>query len=471
MAFVLRRGSKKATEPKPMARSDGYSGQEIAHSALVAGKRICFGLTWRLISESAGEGSVALGLADALRAGYAYQVVESSQQLLGITRGLDNSKGVTYSAAMLLAENLSIGSVEAFIFKLDVDFYGFVGLVNSRPVPGFDQKTSTLEDAIRLLDEFRIIHAGQNIRVVGNLGEEMPEAETAKLGQTVEHVPATASLRRLRQPARKLFVGAGVGVVLLIVAIASTYWYLAEQERKRIEAERAAREADPNYIYEKTIVAALQSAGVPGDEYLDGWRQIIEKLPLSASGWALTKVECQRIGCKGSWKRYYGSFSEFDDNLPPGAIGLPKLSLEGGVVLAVIQSNHPLDGEKPAAAATQASKSGKLELKREALPYMRSALSQWGSELQDRSLLLNGNTSPPQITMPELFAGPNGSADAGPIQKPVVVGKWAITDEVWTLPSAHMYGFVIPEALTVNFGTSGVNYTLAGKYYAKGKEY
>lgn len=468
MAFRLTRSSAPGAAPATPAPPAGR-----ATSVRVGEARVLFGLAW---SPVADERALKADLDQARRAGYSYGAWVPGGGQLGLARALDDMPGKPYSAALLLADGLSSGELEVFIFRFGA-IYGFVALAHARPVAGFDATLPTLDAALALLEEFRAIHAHQSVRVVSNFEDDALVSELVQPRLMVAHLHADAAVRRLvNRPLRRLVGGIALATFVLGGAVAGALWYQAEQERKREEAERAAREADPDYRYEQAIEQALATAGTPGNATLWRWREIAMALPITTHGWVLTRIECQRIGCKGTWRRYYGNFEDFDRRLPPGAQGLPALTLEGGLVAAVIQSEHPLGdagtpaAPSPTASAPSASPVAAPTLVRDSLPALRPAIARWGSTLQDLGLLSETGESV-AMTPATLFPGTTGTQDAGPIQRPVMKAAWSFSDSLWSLRDIEVPAFVVPEALTVELTDGAIKYTFTGGLYAKGKDY
>jgi hypothetical protein len=102
---------------------------------------------------------------------------------------------------------------------------------------------------------------------------------------------------------------------------------------------------------------------------------------------------------------------------------------------------------------------------RDELNSVISAQNQWGSALQNISLL-------PKSTVTMTPAGLFGNATAAleALNKPVVKGTWALEHDLWSLPDLDIPNFVVPETLTVQIDLkTTLRYKLEGAYYAKGK--
>lgn len=426
---------------------------------MIDGHAVLFGFHWRpyadakeLQSERAASRKHKL---------YDWLAVHKRSQMLGLAQWTSQRRAKHYSAALLCAENMSTGGIEFFILQVQ-QHVAVIALVNGSPVPGYDLWLNTKEEAYALLLEFQQVHAGQSVSVLANFTDSFsPATEVVDLAQLVETLPAEAVAASLRQSVpTSAFVALGV-LMLGGMAVAGYQYY---EEQRALEIQRLAeqqQQADPNIVYEKTIVASLANAGRPGQSLLDNWYATIQRIPLGSNGWALSAIDCGDRVCTAKWSRLYGNFAEFDGQMPTGAQGKPNFVTTNGLVKAEILSQHGWDSNAIASAG----------LVRETLPTLREALLQWGSRLQDISLVVDATTEP-SLAPPTLFNPPQGVTSADPIHRPVMLANWQIQDSMWSLPQLQVPAFAINRRLEIQLKKDEKStYTLSGEIYAKGKDY
>ncbi len=458
---LRRRWAKPQQDAIPSQPAPDTPASRPTPTVVLAGVRLVFGLEWSPVSNP---GAIEADLQAARQAGHNYGALMPDHSLIGLARTLEPGRGKPYSGVLVMLDQLSSAEVEVFIFQIG-ERICFVGLVERRPVSGFDLLLPDLEAAKTTLVEFRAMHVGHDIRILTNLAStELPNSERVQLDGMVSHLDTALQVRRLiNRPLRRI-VGIALSVALLLAG--GTGWLLytqAEERRRQEEAARQAMESAPNYIYERAIGGLLNKAGQPGNVLLTQWREIVNSLPLVHEGWQLTQVSCQAIGCKVTWTRNYGNFGDFDQRTLPHSIASPELNppTPGDLLKMELETRHSL-------SPTPVPKSSPPPpgLDREALPLVRNASLQWGSVLQDWSLL----NVKAQLSSPVLL-GPPGLNDPDPIKKPVVKFAWELTDGIWSLPAARLPQNAVPESLTITVKGQETSYQLTGSLYAKAKDF
>lgn len=446
-----------------------------ASTVMLSGVRLVFGLEWNPLSPGV---EVEQSLQEARNAGFNYAALMADGSLVGLARDLGPGRGKAYSAVLVVVDQLASTEVEVYIFQFGQQVC-FIGLVDRKPVSGFDLLLPSLDEAMAILTEFRAMHVGHEIRVLTNLqSTELPNAEQVRLDTLVSLLGPQLLVKRLiNRPLRR---AVGIAIFVTVVLASTVSWYLYEQaeERKRQEeAARIAHESDPNYIYEQAIQGLLKNAGTPGNLLLRQWRELLEALPIQHKGWMLARVECQAIGCKATWVRFHGSFRDFDSPKPSNAIDVPELDVAttDNLLNMTLETHHQLPSMISSGSAidqasavneeSAAANSGK-GLDREKLPLLRAVTLQWGSLLQDWSLLKVSV----KLEKPVLF-GPPGMTDIAPIKKPVAMMPWEIEDDIWSLPAVNLPGDAIPQSLLVTIDGLKAHYKLTGALYAKAKKF
>lgn len=408
-----------------------------------------FGLDWRFFSDSK---DLRQTLSAARRSGLSHYAKTSTDDLVGLGHGLDAQQGAkAYSGALQLAESVSRGGIELFVFKLSEDVFSITALQDSRPLVDFERVGSRSE-IFALAGQFQMLQMGQDIRQAGNTGT-LDNEEPVKLAEAFARPHSTARIKPLPNYRQQvILVIAVLGVALLMWLV---WGWLNAENIKAAQAKRL-REQDPNFIYEKAAGDLMKIPGLPARQQLDSWREVIKNLPVKKKGWELTSVVCQPQVCQAKWIRSFGNYKEFYLEALPGLLG----------------SRETQDADNPALGGIQAELKVPLPPtpdrlpSRADLPALREMTVSLASQLQDLALLPNGSV---QMKAPELYPATPG-VKAEQIQKPVVRGEWSMTHELWTLGELTFNGpSLVLESLSLakDEKTKEWTYTLTGHYYAK----
>jgi hypothetical protein len=458
LKFKLKQAlGKLRTRKKTNTSIDSSESQEsalpVAQIEQIEKHHFVFGLDWRFYTDRK---DLTQTLNAAKKDSYTHKVVTQTEDLVGIGRiEEDKKKNRLYSGSLQLAQGISLGGVEIFVFQLQEDNFCLVALNESRPVVGFE-KSGTRSEILALAGEFQLAHVGHNIRQVGNSGS-LEHEEHIKLAEAFSKPDENIRIKKIPDY-RILFIGIfilmGVGFVAFLI-----YGYFNEAKLKEA-AKRLAQERDPNFIYEKGIAGALQGLGLPAQVQLERWRNTINNIPMSRHGWSLTEIKCLSEECKISWVRQQGSYTDF-------------FSVTQAHEIISIENQQ---GSSPASSAIQTllkvppTSDGKLGLLRESLPSLSSSQRSLGSQLQDLSLLENSQVTLSPI---KLFGAPE-AVTLPQLNKPVVHGEWQFVHELWSLGevSFKLPALVLDELTIYKPEKSDKwNYSLTGKYYAKGKDF
>lgn len=433
----------------------------VAKSCVLAGTRVIFELEW---SPTQDREDPAAEFQRARKLGYSFATMLPDKSLIGLTRGLQAGPGRPHSAVVLLIERFASGGAEAVLLSAG-NRVAFIGLMDRRPVPGFDRLVHSLEAALALLKEFRDIHIDQDVRVATDLRDAIPNAEPLPVQAIFEMPEATSLVRPLiNRVLRRALVG-GVAVALLAGSgLGYMLWNQYQARKAAEEAARLARENDPNRLYEQAIETLMAGAGQPGNTMLDHWRTLLSRVPLTREGWALQRFTCSQTSrdCQATWTRNFGNFQDFLTDAPhrDPASPAPEVTADGNGDLlgATITTHYSWEADSPAPA-----------LVREQLPLVDGVTQTWGSRLQDLSLVA-GNAQAAALKPARLF-GPPSVTQLTALHRPVVSLSWQVTDGVWSLPSIELPPSAVPETLTVLLTPGQVTYTLTGQVYAKGKPF
>lgn len=456
----LKRAKKSAIPHATPSNAEGLEetgpaepALPLAHIEVVEKHNYVFGLDWRFFTDRK---DLSQTLSLAKKDGYTHRVITQTEDLVGIGRILETKKkGKLHSASLQLAQGVSLGGVEIFVFQLETDHFCLIALNESRAVIGYE-KTGTRDEILTLAGEFQLAHVGHNIRQVGNTGA-LEHEEHVKLAEAFARPDDTTRINKI--PNYKILFISSVVILGIILLIYSIYGYLNEAKSKAA-AQKIAQEKDPNFLYEKSIDVVMQNVGLHAQIQLERWRSTIKDVPLSRQGWSLTGIECAPEECKLGWKRDFGSFADFFTVSQAGESKNTESQ----------EANNPANSSIQTILKVSPASNDSRGLQREKLPTLTELQRPLASQLQDLSLLPKSTVA---LKVPELFSGSPGVA--GPqILKPVVRGDWSIVHDIWSL---NDLSFNIPamvaESLTVSpvEKTSQWVYTLKGHYYAKGKDF
>lgn len=432
------------------APADGVGPAQVC---MIERRPYAFGLDWRFY----GDGKeLRQTLWAAHRSGLSHYILGDTQDLIGLMRGLSGTfKGKPQAAALQLAQSVSRGGMELFVFKIGPDLYSITGLQDSRPVLPFDRVGSRSE-ILTLAGQFQLQCVGQELRQAGNTGE-LEDEENLKLadafGQPVEKVGLKAVPNF-----RLILIGAGALLVLGLIG-GTTSWWLGK-ERAQAEQTRKQRESDPNVMYEKVVEAGVKAMGLPAQLQLSSWRETVKDIPESHAGWDLNKVNCSADRCEALWERKFGNYQDFYLTPLPGLIAAADSQTADNPAQAGIKTVHKVNlPANPTEALARAD-----------LPPLRESMQLLASQLQDLALLPNGDV---KVGQPALYPAVQG-VNAQQVHKPVVQGKWSLSHELWTLGDLDFKGKGLSfQTLTIvrDEKTQEWMYLLTGSYHAKAKDF
>lgn len=364
-----------------------------------------------------------------------------------------------HSAAVYLSETVSRGESEFFVFDLTdsgtPSVAGVVALVDRLPIPGFDCICSHREVS-NLLTDFWGLQPNSTVRVAGTL-KSIEGIEQIKPGKVFDGDLDVARMSGIPNPAVRWLQLLGI----LILGVASGLGYLWNQERHAQElATQQDRIPDPNVAYEEHIASQLQSIGPSGSVMMRSWLGIIANLPRSLKGWELDKITCVPAECTTTWRTLYGSYDDLLSSDHPGLdTSTARLQFLDSLERSHVEFRHPVPQRR-------------LEMVRDTLPSVSEAQREFGSVLQDHSLL---GAKEAQLSDVSLFGG--NDTDIGPINKPVVKGGFSIGLPFASIQDFRLPHYCVPTLMEVEFppDTNGrfnnVFFNIRGDFYAKGKAY
>lgn len=438
----------------------------------LAGVRLAFGLDWHPVARP---DHPRPEMRQARGAGYRLVANLPDGGLLGLARGLDAGRRA-YSGVALLVTRFAERGAEACLIAAPAagvagERVAFVGLMDRRPVPGFDRLLPDLDAALTVLREFREMHPDQEVRVASHLPGRDRLGEALVPEMLFGQPDGDARLKPLL-PARWPAALAG-GIAVLGMAGGFAMWLRHERalERTAVDlarqsaaaaAARAAAAADRT----RRLGQLLEAAGRPGSQPLDRWRTAVAALPLSRAGWTLQQVDCVRAsGCVATWARHHGTLAALD-TVPREHLGPP--SMPGGPAAGENALASPMrtvlaDTAEPPLRAGEALTTARL-------PPMRLALNVWGSRLQDLATVGGGDAAIHPGAALDLGddTGAPRAPDAG---APVVRLTWHLKDGLWSLPLVQVPPYVVVETLTLNFAASQISYELSGSLFVHGSHY
>jgi hypothetical protein len=271
---------------------------------------LAFKLEWRILRD----GQRQKAQAQALKDGYTHFVEGVDIELVGYLKLPESYRKnrSMYSAALALAETVSLGGEEIFVFRVDEGRYALVALKNSMPVPGFDLigDTGTIFEAAQ---SYLSLPHKNEVRRCGD-AELLSGAEFFDLNTVLNGLDKGQPRVRAIPDVRALLIRAailmGIGLVVLIGWLGWTYFEAKEA------AERLKREGDPNIQYERQYENASPTVRGLGESGLKAMTAVLYALPTEINGWGLTGVTCTLSECRANWARLAGNFSDFDQNIP-----------------------------------------------------------------------------------------------------------------------------------------------------------
>lgn len=443
-----------------------------ARVAVFGGVPLVFGLEWQPVARPTDPGPE---LRQAREAGFRLAARLPDGSLLGLSRRIDGGRRA-YSAVALLIARFAQQGAEACLIDVG-DRVALVGLMDRRPVPGFDRLLPDLEAALALLDEFREMHPGQPVRVASYLPGRDGVGEALSPEPLFDQPDPDTRLRPLPREHRWTAWIAATLAAVLVAAAAGVAWTLRERASDREAAERARVAADAvttaaQRQRDDRVARALAAAGRPGGATLARWRRAIAELPVSRSGWTLQQVVCARVdGCVATWSRHHGTLAQLDRAIAAAARAAEPASPPPTATALAIERQGGADRlsasmPAPVPDTAAAHVAGPSEtLRQDALPSLRHAVLDWGSRLQDLMLVGRGEAVLDAGT--SIDEGPGASSGTSPVPD-VLRLSWRLKDGLWSLPLIEPPPYVVVESLTLSLGASQITYEVSGSLYAHG---
>jgi hypothetical protein len=383
----------------------------------------------------------------------------SLAHLIGLSTLPAKSKGRRngISAALVLSEGASIGGSEVYAFELGHDLYSLIALEESAPVPGFDITGSHSKVKLAADNYLRLPHRGM-VRRCGSR-EILDDAELLNLDVVLEDGDFRDARLKVITDYSKAIRYVLATLVLGFVA-GGVYLYLSHANRQA-EQERLARENDPDLLYEKAFAKAVSSLGPLGSDGLKSMLSTAKRIPLACGGWLLAQVSCTATECKARWNRLYGSYADFEANLPKDVTTKPTyVYLSKGDANLKLETVHPNTFEKNTET---------LATLRSTLPVKFDAQIDLVSQMQDYSLAkLNATVEAP---IPFISQG-----EITKIFRPVLSGAWTATGDLWQLEDFRIPNYAILDTLQISNlentdKKSETNFVMSGRYFVKGKNF
>jgi hypothetical protein len=414
-------------------------------------KQYIFGMEWRLLPPTR---KLARSLKLAKQEGMVEYVLSEMEDLIGLSKEISHARGVKYSAALHLASKMSQGGVELYVFALQKGIFAVVALNESRPIPGFDFLGSQ-QAAREMVEEFKAIQAGHQMRMVGNTG--MFEGEETVEPEDVFGEPAKSS--RIKtipdQSGTKFMIG--LAIILALVFAGAMYWL--NEQRKDVLDEVRAVDVDQSKEYKTSLQNSLRALAPAGPKMLQDWLRAIEKLPLTNAGWRLAKVECDPSACTAYWDREYGSYKDFNAHLPMYTQTVKEVQKGTDPLSVNILTRHNINDQEIKTEAVPSL----LQFKD--LPAQQLGVRELSSQLQELSLL-----GPIKVTMsqPKLFGATGEVSNAKEV---MASGEWSIEHEIWSLPEIGIASNMITKSLVLTMPLANektvATYRLEGTYYVQ----
>jgi hypothetical protein len=241
-----------------------------AKTVQVGDQQFIYGLDWRYYATGTELRKTLLGC---LHTNIDIYATSSTNDMVGLAqspdpltqaKGLGKVKGKPHAAALVIADNLSRGGLELFVFQFAEDLYGITALEDARPVSRFDHLGSRNE-VLHLFEHFQLEQAGQDFRLFGNTGLLDSEIRVDLAEVFFSSTSATRILQVPNYP-RRLLTGLGA---ILLVALASLIWGWFNIEQLKKAQEERARKQNPDFIYEDSMAAGMQELNVPAQTQLN----------------------------------------------------------------------------------------------------------------------------------------------------------------------------------------------------------
>ncbi|MDH0866717.1 type 4b pilus protein PilO2, partial [Mitsuaria sp. GD03876] len=187
----------------------------------IGGVPLAFGLEWQPVARA---GDPRAELRQAREAGFRLVARLPDGSLLGLARRVDGARRAHSAVALLIARFAEQGA-EVCLIAVD-ERVALVGLMDRRPVPGFDRLLPDLAAAQALLAEFRDMHPDRPVRVASHLPGRERLGDALPLAMLFDQPDPETRLRPLPGEQRRAAWCAAAVAATLLAAGATVVWRL-----------------------------------------------------------------------------------------------------------------------------------------------------------------------------------------------------------------------------------------------------
>jgi hypothetical protein len=282
-----------------------------------AGVRIAFGVVWKQVDEK-HEKSQAAALVRKHKAAYKIRWASGAAVRYGVatqakSAAENRKKSTVLSGAALFASQIGADGNALLILPMDAKHskYALVALVDGAPYLDLVIAPNHIRERVESLRE-----EGHGTYAEFGSHPDFPSATDWKIGDLIGESAAQSTMTKavVRRPfAMKVAMGA-----VLFAAIGGAYtWDYMEQQREEEEANKAV--VDPVADYKRFLSQVLSGASVSGNAAFSAFWSPLAERQVTAAGWAIEKIACNRTACVEDWARHGGTNEAFIEQLPKGA--------------------------------------------------------------------------------------------------------------------------------------------------------
>lgn len=370
----------------------------------IGGKRVAFGLRWRMLDGIDGERNEIAGMSSDVGSPFHVLLKHDGEAICGFIPKESlpkKDKSAIFSGAAAFA--LQSEGNAMLLYQLD-DACVMVVVKNGLVLQGQD-RVGDLQEIIAAAKDFLGQFTG-NIEVYGNLELDTPDCQPFDI-ESLEFGDES-HIKKFRQ---QIVSNQMLGVLVIGLAFGGYLWY--EDYSKAQQAKMAqSQQADPNALYQQNLAAELAKAGPTVGSVLDSWWGGIRAIPLVVNGWQLSGVSCAGgAQCQAQWIAI--------DKWTVPATGLDDLGKSS--------VSYSPDG-KTAAYVLEPTQGQSAKTLLDASSIQQDIMIKTKSMGVSAQVRANGGEF--QVQPATIFALPAGVPDSK-ITNPVRSGEWSFSGKAW----------------------------------------
>jgi hypothetical protein len=254
-----------------------------------SGKKLVFGLEWRLLVNSNSPSTAATQQALTAKAPLMWH--DGKSPFAGLMPPATGSRATAngaalYAAAIAFKRLPGLPPNALLVLKTPDDSFAMVGISGGRPRRGFDHDKLSADEVRQYYEQFGNLCGDEGFALVGDA--DLPFIERITQFTLDELATLADSTCVLKVPSRKgLYKALGYVAVAGVVGAVFVPWWLHAFFPKPAQEQQK----DPAQQYQEFIQTRVNDPVVPAQDYVN-WYGWVRSLSPSYGGWTFQAVDC-----------------------------------------------------------------------------------------------------------------------------------------------------------------------------------